>query len=164
DPDRPSWAGNFFTGMPAPAGAITVLLPIYVEFLGVPRLAVVAPVTLIYTLAIAFLMVSKVPVYSGKKFGTRVPPDMVLPVILCVIVFFALLVGYPWAVLTIGTLCYLAILPFGWLSYRDYERRDAEAAVAAAADTAPQPAPPVAAPGDQPPTPAPDDVRPARLN
>jgi CDP-diacylglycerol--serine O-phosphatidyltransferase len=163
DPDRPSWAGNFFTGMPAPAGAITVLLPIYVEFLGVPRLAVVAPVTLIYTLAIAILMVSKVPVYSGKKFGTRVPPDMVLPVILCVIVFFALLVGYPWAVLTIGTLCYLAGLPFGWLSYRDYERRDAEAA-AAAADAAPQPAPPVAAPGEQPPTPAPDDVRPARLN
>ena len=163
DPDRPSWAGNFFTGMPAPAGAITVLLPIYVEFLGVPRLAVVAPVTLIYTLAIAFLMVSKVPVYSGKKFGTRVPPDMVLPVILCVIVFFALLVGYPWAVLTIGTLCYLAGLPFGWLSYRDYERRDAEAA-AVATDAAPQPAPPVAAPGDQPPTPAPDDVRPTRLN
>src|ERR1700704_618224 len=164
DPDRPTWAGNFFTGMPAPAGAITVLLPIYVEFLGVPRLAVVAPVTLIYTLAIAFLMVSKVPVYSGKKFGTRVPPDMVLPVILCVIVFFALLVGYPWAVLTIGTLCYLAILPFGWLSYRDYERRDAEAAAAAAAEAAPQPAPPVAAPGDQPPTPAPDHARPARLD
>ena len=29
DPDRPAWAGNFFVGMPAPAGAITVLLPIY---------------------------------------------------------------------------------------------------------------------------------------
>ena len=29
DPNRPAWAGNFFTGMPAPAGAITVLLPIY---------------------------------------------------------------------------------------------------------------------------------------
>jgi len=164
DPDRPSWAGNFFTGMPAPAGAITVLLPIYVEFLGVPRLAVVAPVTLIYTLAIAILMVSKVPVYSGKKFGTRVPPDMVLPVILCVIVFFALLVGYPWAVLTIGTLCYLAGLPFGWLSYRDYERRDAEAAAAAAADAAPPPTPPLAAPRAPPPTPAPDHARPARLN
>ena len=162
DPDRPAWAGNFFTGMPAPAGAITVLLPIYVEFLGVPKLAVVAPVTLIYTLAIAFLMVSKVPVYSGKKLGTRVPPDMVLPVILCVIVFFALLVGYPWAVLTIGTLCYLAGLPFGWLSYRDYERRDVEAAADAAA--ALDPTAPVAAAEDHPATPAPDEVRPARLN
>src|SRR3979490_2625772 len=53
DPNRPPWTADFFTGMPAPGGAITVLLPIYVYFLfGVPRLA---PVTLIYTLAIAFL-------------------------------------------------------------------------------------------------------------
>src|ERR1700720_3116226 len=54
DPNPPVWAGNFFTGMPAPAGAITVLLPIYIEFLGLPKLAVVAPVTLVYTLIIAF--------------------------------------------------------------------------------------------------------------
>src|SRR5512139_1216652 len=69
DPNRPVWAGNFFTGVPAPAGAITVLLPIYIEFLGLPKLAVVAPVTFVYTLVIAFLMVSKLPVYSGKKMG-----------------------------------------------------------------------------------------------
>src|SRR6202045_54796 len=37
DPNRPAWAGNYFVGMPAPAGAITVLLPIYVQFLGVPH-------------------------------------------------------------------------------------------------------------------------------
>src|SRR5579871_4708123 len=133
DPNRPAWAGNFFTGMPAPAGAITVLLPIYIEFLGLPKLAVVAPVTLVYTLIIGFLMVSKLPVYSGKKIGTRVPPDMVLPVFVVVVLFFALLLSYPWEVLTLGTIAYLASLPFGWLSYRDYERRDAEAAAAAAA-------------------------------
>src|SRR5689334_8248453 len=132
DPNRPVWAGNFFTGMPAPAGAITVLLPIYIEFLGLPKLAVVAPVTLVYTLVIGFLMVSKLPVYSGKKVGTRVPPDMVLPVFVLVVLFFALLLSYPWAVLTLGTIAYLASLPFGWLSYRDYERRDTEAAAAAA--------------------------------
>ena len=28
DPDKPAWTSNFFVGMPAPAGAITVLLPI----------------------------------------------------------------------------------------------------------------------------------------
>jgi CDP-diacylglycerol---serine O-phosphatidyltransferase len=133
DPNRPVWAGNFFTGMPAPAGAITVLLPIYISFLGLPKLAVVTPVTFVYTLIIAFLMVSKLPVYSGKKMGTRVPPDMVLPVFVVVVLFFALLLSYPWEVLTLGTLAYLASLPFGWLSYRDYERRDAEAAAAAAA-------------------------------
>src|SRR5947207_1661416 len=54
DPNRPAWAANFFVGMPAPGGAITVLLPIYGYFLGMPRFVFVAPVTLLYTLALAF--------------------------------------------------------------------------------------------------------------
>ena len=157
DPNRPAWGGNFFVGMPAPAGAITVLLPIYIEFLGLPKLGVTAPVTLVYTLAIAFLMVSRLPVYSGKRVGTRVPPDLVLPVFVLVVLFFALLLSYPWVVLTLGTVAYLASLPFGWLSYREYERRDAEAAaVAQAAPTGREP--------DHMPRPPSDDERPARLN
>src|SRR4029077_12131114 len=88
DPNRPVWAGNFFTGIPAPAGAITVLLPVYVHFLGLPRLSFLAPVTLVYTLAIAFLMVSRLPVYSGKRVGTRVAPDMVLLLFIGVVLFF----------------------------------------------------------------------------
>src|SRR5690242_20083965 len=78
DPNRPAWAGNFFTGVPAPAGAITVLLPIYLGFL---QVMVPSVIMLIYTLAIAALLVSRLPVLSGKKMGTRVPPEMVLPVI-----------------------------------------------------------------------------------
>src|SRR3954462_5276498 len=57
DPNKPAWAGNFFVGVPAPAGAITVLLPIYVVLLGVPRTGIITPLTFVYTLAIAFLMV-----------------------------------------------------------------------------------------------------------
>src|ERR1700719_1209270 len=64
DPNRPAWAGNYFVGVPAPAGAITVLLPIYMQFLGVPHSDFVALVTFLYTLAIAFLMVSRLPVFS----------------------------------------------------------------------------------------------------
>jgi CDP-diacylglycerol--serine O-phosphatidyltransferase len=127
DPDKPAWAANFFAGIPAPAGAITVLLPIYVYFLGVPRLSFTAPVTLVYTLAIAFLMVSQLPVFSGKRVGKRVAPEMVLPVCVAVVLFFALLVAYPWVVLTIGTVLYLASLPLGWMSYREYQRKDAAA-------------------------------------
>src|SRR5580692_10193326 len=116
DPNRPAWAGNFFVGMPAPMGAITVLLPVYMHFLDVPQVPVIPQVTFVYTLAIAFLMVSRLPVYSGKRLGTRVPPDLVLIVFIGVVLFFALLISYPWEVLTIGTLAYLASLPFGWLS------------------------------------------------
>src|SRR6516164_932046 len=34
DPNRPAFASNYFTGVPAPAGAVTALLPIYLDFLG----------------------------------------------------------------------------------------------------------------------------------
>src|SRR5260221_84412 len=102
DPNKPAWAANFFAGIPAPAGAITVLLPIYTYFLGMPRFAFVAPVSLVYTLAIAFLMVSRLPVFSGKRVGKRIAPEMVLPVFVAVVLFFALLVAYPWEVLTLG--------------------------------------------------------------
>src|SRR5690242_17005915 len=154
DPSRPLWSGNFFTGVPAPAGAIVVMLPIYIGLLGGPKFA--ATVTLLYTLGIAFLMVSQLPVFSGKRVGKRVPPEMVLPVFVLVVLFFALLIAYPWWVLTIGTICYLACLPLGWVSYKEYQRKDA---VSAMTQAAPPAAPELGAP---PPSAAGDDERPAR--
>src|SRR6478609_3256554 len=156
DPNKPVWAGNFFTGIPAPAGAITVMLPIYLSLLGVSDGLITAWLTFFYTLAIALLMVSRLPVFSGKRVGKRVPPEMVLPVFVLVVLFIALLVSYPWQVLALGTLAYLACLPLGLWSYRNYRRKDAEAAAAAGAAAEPfAPAPP---PADA------DSERPTRLN
>jgi CDP-diacylglycerol--serine O-phosphatidyltransferase len=159
DPNRPAWASNFFTGVPAPAGAIIVLLPIYVTLLGMPRLTLLAG---IYTLIVSFLLVSTLPVFSGKKLGTRVPSEMVLPVFVMVVLFVALLVSYPWHVLTAGSLLFIAALPLGWLSYRGYQRKDAEAAARTATATMsadPQPAAP-----PMPPHRASEGERPERLN
>jgi CDP-diacylglycerol--serine O-phosphatidyltransferase len=154
DPNKPVWAGNFFTGIPAPAGAITVLLPIYLDFLGLSDGLVAVWLTFFYTLLIALLMVSRLPVFSGKRVGKRVPPEMVLPVFVTVVLFFALLVSYPWQVLTVGTLAYLACLPLGWLSYRKHQRKDA---------TATMPATSTELPSGQPDRDL-DQDRPARLN
>ena len=155
DPNKPIWAGNFFTGIPAPAGAITVLLPIYVAFLGAPTGLVMVWLTFFYTLLIALLMVSRLPVFSGKRVGKRVPPEMVLPVFVMVVLFFAMLVSYPWQVLTVGTVAYLGCLPLGWLSYREHQRKDAVAAAAATAATELSPGQPTRDQGED---------RPARLN
>jgi len=158
DPNRPLWSGNFFTGVPAPAGALIVMLPIYVNLLGAPK--VHATLALLYTLFIAGLMVSRLPVFSGKRVGKRVPPEAVLPLFVLVVLFFAMLIAYPWWVLSIGTVCYLACLPLGWLSYREHTRKDEMAAGVAMR--------PVAAPDHalQAPEPGPagDTERPARLN
>lgn len=158
DPNRPLWSGNFFTGIPAPAGAITVLLPIYLYFLGV---TVPVALTLIYTLAIAAMMVSRFPVLSGKKVGTRVPPELVLPVILVAVLLIALLVSYPWQLMTVIAVVYLGCLPFGWFSYRRYQREDAEAL---ARDTASATAVPDQSAASASPAERPADERPARLN
>lgn len=132
DPNKPAYAGNFFTGVPAPAGAVTALLPLYLAFLGVAKPP--ATLTAAYTLLIAFLMVSRLPVFSGKQVRMRVPPEMVLPVFVSVIFFIAILIGYPWHVLSVGTVLYLASLPLGWKSYKDQERAAAAAQAAPASE------------------------------
>ncbi len=58
-------------------------------------------------------MVSRLPVFSGKKLGMRVPPEMVLPVVVLVVLSIVVLITFPWQLLTIGTLAYLAALPLG---------------------------------------------------
>jgi CDP-diacylglycerol---serine O-phosphatidyltransferase len=160
DPDRPAWASNFFVGVPAPAGAIIVLLPIYAAFLGVPRSQFLTWATLVYTLAVASLMVSRLPVLSGKRIGTRVPPEMVGPVIIVVVLFVALLIAYPWIILTAGTLAYLVSLPLGWLSYRAHEQRSRESKVEGTSASVAQSAP-MSAPIVRPST---NEDRPSRLN
>src|SRR5258707_3709652 len=144
DPNKPAFAANYFTGVPAPAGAITVLLPIYLAFLGLPRPPAV--LTALYTLLIAFLMVSRLPGVSGKTVRMRVPPEMVLPVFVSVIFFIALLIGYPWHILSAGSVLFFLSLPAGWKSYRDHQR-------AYAAQTAVPPDPPPSNPASTyPPT------------
>ncbi|MBY0382934.1 MAG: CDP-diacylglycerol--serine O-phosphatidyltransferase [Xanthobacteraceae bacterium] len=128
DPNKPEFAANFFTGVPAPAGAICVLLPMYLVLVGLPQLP--ATIIAIYTLGIAFLMVSRLPVFSGKMIGASVSPDIVVPLVVFVVLFIAILISYPWHVLSVGSLLYLICLPFGWMSYRRHELQAAEAAKA----------------------------------
>jgi CDP-diacylglycerol---serine O-phosphatidyltransferase len=158
DPNKPVFAAHFFTGVPAPAGAITVLLPIYLAFLGLPRPP--ALLTALFTLLIAFLMVSRLPVFSGKV-RMRVPPEMVLPVFVSVVFFIALLISYPWHILSAGSVLFLLSLPVGWKSYREHQRKAAAPTPSSSADVASgSPAPPFAAVVSEPK----QDDRPARLN
>ncbi len=157
DPNKPIWAGNFFTGVPAPAGAIIVMLPIYLNLLGIPKLSYLA---FVYVLFVSFLLVSTLPVLSGKRIGKRVPPEMVLPIFVVVVLFVALLVTYPWEVLTVGTLLYLAALPLGWFAYRDYQRKDAATAGSSQTSATPDTASPPVAPNVH----TDEGERPGRLN
>jgi CDP-diacylglycerol--serine O-phosphatidyltransferase len=141
-----------------------VLLPIYLSFLSVQAISFPPLLTFFYTLLIGGLMVSRLPVFSGKKVGTRVRPDLVLPLFVVAVAICALFISYPWEVLTVSTLAFLVTLPLSWMAYQKHLRADEEArAVSGAEDRAP-PAEVLALRDTSPQEPSSDDDRPARLN
>ena len=164
DPDRPAWASNFFVGVPAPAGAISVLLPIYLSFLSVQSINFPPLLTFFYTLLIGGLMVSRLPVFSGKKIGTRVPSELVLPVFVVVVALCALFISYPWEVLTASTLAFLGTIPLSWMTYQKYLRKDEEAKAANGGGTREQPVEVLPLRDVSPSEPSSEGDRPARLN
>ena len=124
----PEWQKDFFVGIPAPAGALLILLPIYLRKIGLPIPEEVAAAVAIYTLAIALLMVSRFPTFSGKRVGQRLPRDSVLPVLVVSVLLIAFLASYPFAFLAAGSVLYLAHLPWAW---RMWNRAAAQAATVA---------------------------------
>jgi len=125
--EKPKWQAEYFTGMPAPAGAITVLLPFYLHNLDVIDVLAWPVLIACYTLGIAFLLVSTVPTFSGKLLGERISRDYVMPAFVAAAALVALLVTYPYGTLTLVTLVYLGLIP---VSYRRFERKLQEPAPA----------------------------------
>ncbi len=113
DPDRPPWMTRFFTGMPAPAAAGVVLVPMMLTFaLGQtwPNHWALNAVTMI---VVALMMVSSVKTFSIKMVTTRVSPQYLLPALVCIGVIIAALVNVPWWTLLTVAAIYLASLPIG---------------------------------------------------
>jgi CDP-diacylglycerol--serine O-phosphatidyltransferase len=127
----PTYPAGFFTGVPAPAGALLALFPILVGLearaLNLPWLSTLAHAPSIVALVLigtAILLVSTVPVWSFKNF--KVPAEVVLPLLLGTGVFAAILLAEPWAALAAAGILYAGMLPFSARSFRRL-RREAEA-------------------------------------
>jgi len=127
--DLPAWKNAFFVGVPAPAGAIILLLPIYAQDLGL-HLPILTPLVLFYTIGIALLMVSNVPTFSIKMIGQRIPREYVPPVFVLAALFIALLLTYPSLTLAAGSVTYLALIPVSAYRYLAAKRKADEHAKA----------------------------------
>lgn len=122
DEPKPAWANQFFTGVPAPAGAGLVLLPMMLSFQttdgGIFHTVYLNALVIV---VVSMLLVSRIPTFSFKR--VRVPQQGVLPLLLLVGVMAAFLVGAPWATLAVVGLLYSASIPLGYLSYRRLARQ-----------------------------------------
>jgi CDP-diacylglycerol--serine O-phosphatidyltransferase len=127
-PDLPAWAGSYFSGVPAPAGAGLVLLPMLLSlqfswsFLHSPWLT--GP----WTLLIAAMMISRLPTWSFKRL--RVPQGKVHLAMAGIAAAAAVFITEPWIGLSGLIITYACTIPFG---YRSFRRRQAEDAATTAA-------------------------------
>jgi CDP-diacylglycerol--serine O-phosphatidyltransferase len=112
----PPYAYNFFTGVPAPAAAGLVMLPMMVcfatgfDFFRSPYLNGVV------LAGVGALMVSRIPTFSFKRF--RVPREFVLPMLLVIGALAAFLTTEPWATLLALGAFYLGSIPVSIRAFR----------------------------------------------
>lgn len=118
---QPDWQKDYFVGVPAPAGALTVLFPLYLARTGIAGVAEVPLIVAAYSVLIGLLMVSRLPTYSGKRTSARIPGESVMPLFILVVLLAALLASYTFLVLTVGTALYLAHIPFAGRSWRKHQ-------------------------------------------
>jgi CDP-diacylglycerol--serine O-phosphatidyltransferase len=130
-PPKPAFAQSFFTGVPAPAGAGLVLFPLFAamafrewDWDALARAAQHPTVSGVLLVVVGGLMVSTLPTWSFKNFKVRA--DYVLPILLGIGAYVAVLLTEPWAALAAAGLIYGGMLPFSARSYLQL-KRDAEA-------------------------------------
>lgn len=119
DENAPAWKGNFFTGVPAPAGAGLVLLPMVLAFQLGDEILRSPWVVSVFLLGVGALFVSAIPTYSFKKMV--VPRKRLLAMMLTVTMIIAFIASLPWLSLSIILGSYLVSIPFAVRAYRRYE-------------------------------------------
>ena len=118
---EPSWRDNFFEGVPSPAGGILVLTPLIfsmTNFKFIPiNYDIVVP---IFFIATSFLLISKFPSYSFKKIVIQRKTTIFL--LFGIVLFFGLLLIYPFNLIAISAIVYLAMLPISFFHFQKLKK------------------------------------------
>jgi CDP-diacylglycerol--serine O-phosphatidyltransferase len=101
-----------FTGVPSPAGAMLALLPVFVANL-TPGAALPAPLTALWLMLVAALMVSRLPTPAFRPL--RIRPEQARMLLLGSVALGAALLTYPWLTLVLLDFGYLALLGWTWV-------------------------------------------------
>jgi CDP-diacylglycerol--serine O-phosphatidyltransferase len=124
--DLPAWHSRFFTGVPAPAAAGLVLMPL-IAWLEYGLVFLRSPFVVgLVVVGVAGLAVSRLPTFSFKR--VRITQTLVLPTMTAVAIYAALLVSLPWATLFFTLLTYICTIPVAYQTHRRLlEQRPASA-------------------------------------
>ena len=119
---EPSWRDNFFEGVPSPAGGILVLTPLIVSVTNFDYIPlnydIIVPAFFIVT---SLLLISKFPSYSFKKIVIQRKTTIFL--LFGIVLFFGLLLIYPFNVIAISSIIYLLMLPISFFHYKNLKKQ-----------------------------------------
>ena len=122
---EPSWRDNFFEGVPSPAGGILVLTPLIVSVTNFDYVTlnydIIVPTFFIIT---SLLLISKFPSYSLKKIVIQRKTTIFL--LFGIVLFFGLLLIYPFNVIAISSIIYLLMLPISFFHFQKLKKQSSE--------------------------------------
>lgn len=119
----PPYAYNYFTGVPAPAGAALAILPLVASFEFGDTIARHPAVAGGWLVVVGSLMVSRLPTYSFKQI--KIPQQYVVVLLVMAGLTVAGLASAPWRTLTALAVLYILLIPIGGYTYLRL-RREAE--------------------------------------
>jgi CDP-diacylglycerol---serine O-phosphatidyltransferase len=115
DTEQPPYAKEFFTGVPAPAGGLLMLLPLALSKQIGDGWWTTSVVVTVWTVAVAALLISRIPTLSAKT--VKVPPQAVAPLLVLVGLLAAAIITFPLGTLVVAMLAYLLHIPFAVRRY-----------------------------------------------
>ena len=120
---EPSWRDNFFEGVPSPAGGILVLTPLIFSMASIELFKIdYATIVPIFFIVTSFLLISKFPSYSFKKIVIQRKATIFL--LFGIVLFFGLLLIYPFNVISVSALIYLTMLPISFFHYQKLKKQN----------------------------------------
>jgi len=119
------WRENFFTGVPSPAGAGILLLPLILSLSDFSSNFDYKKLAIIFIIASTFLMISKIPTYSLK--GVKVSRPFLIFLLLLIAVYFGSLINYPFNTLLATGFLYLSLIPISFVHFKIIKKRSSKA-------------------------------------
>ncbi|MGQ0837057.1 CDP-diacylglycerol--serine O-phosphatidyltransferase [Actinokineospora sp.] len=110
DTEQPPYTKEFFVGVPAPAGGLLALLPMILTIEYGDGWWQTEPVVMLWTVAVAALLISRIPTLSVKT--VRVPARAVAPLLVGVGLLAAAVITYPMVALAAALVGYLLHIPY----------------------------------------------------
>ena len=119
--ENESWKINFFEGVPSPAAAGLVLLPLILNLSGLIELRNYAQISSIAILTTSILMVSKIPTYSLKRI--LISRNSAIFLLLGIGIYVSLLIFYTFETLFFTGIVYLLLIPISFFHFRKRNKK-----------------------------------------